>query len=68
MAGRLVFQEGIRRTTTVKLDGRVIGHIYAKSGGGFVYAPKGSTLRGATMPTVEAVKQSLRGGSALEAA
>lgn len=58
---RLTFADGKDRSV-VKLYGRVVGTIVHLSyGKGWVYSPKGSSLKGEPMPTLEAVKRSLRG-------
>lgn len=45
-------------TITVKVDGRVAGHIKEKKGKGFFYRPKGASKRFVPeyLPTVVAVK------------
>ena len=49
-------------TTTVKLDGKVIGKIVGVKDG-FYYTPKGSKARGETFPTERACKRSIEGDS-----
>jgi hypothetical protein len=56
--GAVSFREKPGQSTAVLVGGAVVGHIYRKPDG-FVYAPKGSTLRGKTFPTLAQVKQSL---------
>lgn len=56
---RHTYNERAGHSIGVLLDGKVVGHILRKSTGGFVYAPKGSTLRGETFATVAEVKRSL---------
>jgi hypothetical protein len=52
------YREEPGKSVVVLIDGRVVGHIL-NTRGGYVYAPKGSTLRGETLPTVPEVKRSL---------
>jgi hypothetical protein len=51
-------REAEYKSVAVLLDGALVGHIY-RNAKGYVYAPRGSTLRGNTYPTVDQVKQSL---------
>jgi hypothetical protein len=52
------YRESPGKSIAVVVSDRVAGHIY-KTKDGYVYAPKGSTLRGDTFPTVADVKRSL---------
>jgi hypothetical protein len=45
-------------SVSVLIGDRVVGHIN-RTRGGFVYAPKGSTLRGDVFPSLDACKASL---------
>jgi hypothetical protein len=60
---RISYRESPGRSIAVVVSGRVVGHIY-ETKGGHVYAPKGSTLRGNTFPTVADVKRSLESSAA----
>jgi hypothetical protein len=54
----ITYRENPGRSVAVLASGRVVGHIY-RTTGGYVYAPKGSTLRGKCYPTITEVKRSL---------
>ncbi len=45
--------------TSVFLDGKRVGTIFAVKGGGFAYFPKGHNTHGEVFPTISAVKRSL---------
>ena len=56
------FQEMRSGDCSVKLDGRVVGHIRLTLGGGWFYAPKGASpgSYGPVMATKALVKASLK--------